>query len=199
MESTVPKAVAAKKPSASSTLSLKITLLRTKPPIWRRILVPASMTLAELHEAIQAVMGWYDSHLHAFDLGGTQYGDPDTMEDVENERRVTLVSIIKMGATKFRYTYDFGDDWEHEIVIEKPPPANPAQPLPVCIAGKRNAPPEDCGGPWGYEEMLAILADPAHPEHGDKQDWLGAPFDPEAFSVADADAELAEAFGRKPA
>jgi hypothetical protein len=191
------KTAAPKKPAATGALSLKVTLRNTKPPIWRRILMPTGMTLADLHLAIQATMGWRDSHLHAFDVGGEQYGDPSAMDDVANERRLTLNALVKAGVTRFAYTYDFGDDWEHDILIEKAPPASDAKVYPACVAGKRNGPPEDCGGPWGYANLLEMLANPAHPEHEEQLEWLGRAFDPEAFSVSEADAALAEAFGRK--
>ena len=182
---------------ARTVISLKITLHESKPPIWRRILVPGSMHLGELHNAIVAVMDWNGGHLHGFDVGGEQYGDADEMDDVKRESRLTLNAIVKSGATKFIYTYDFGDDWEHRIVIEKSLPAVPGQLYPACVAGKRNAPPDDVGGIWGYMELLAILADPNHPERDERLEWLGAEFDPEAFSVEDADTALAGCFERK--
>jgi hypothetical protein len=159
--------------------------------------MPGSMTLADLHLAIQITMGWGDCHLHDFDVGGEQYGDPNTTDDVASERRLTLNALVKSGVTRFAYTYDFGDDWEHAILIEKAPPANDAKAYPACVGGKRNGPPEDCGGVWGYAELLEILANPAHPQHEEQLEWVGGEFDPKAFSVAAADAALASAFGRK--
>ncbi|PPQ38171.1 hypothetical protein CCS01_02670 [Rhodopila globiformis] len=178
-------------------LSLKVTLRHIRPPIWRRIVVPRDMTLADLHRAIQVVMGWEDAHLHAFTVGGRQYSDPQMgLEDAANEARVTLDSLARSGMTRFTYTYDFGDDWEHDILIEKRPPATTANAYPICVAGKRNCPPEDCGGIWGYEELLAALADRDNPEHAERLEWLGEAFDPEDFSVASADVVLGAAFGR---
>jgi hypothetical protein len=190
------KTPAPKKPAETGVLSLKVTLRHTKPPIWRRILMPGRMTLADLHLAIQAVMGWEDAHLHAFDIGGERYSDPAMTDDVANETRLTLAGVAKTGLTRFTYTYDFGDDWDHDILIEKAPPATTAKAFPACVAGKRSGPPEDCGGVWGYEEMLAVLADPNHPEHEERREWVGEDFDPEAFSVADADAILGSIFRR---
>jgi len=155
------------KTADTNVLSLKVTLRHIRPPIWRRILVPRDMTLADLHRAIQAVMGWEDAHLHVFDVGGRRYSAPAMLPDAANEARVTLNSLAKSDMRRFTYTYDFGDDWEHDILIEKILPATTARAFPACVAGKRNCPPEDCGGPWGYEEMLAALADPNHPEHAD--------------------------------
>ena len=190
------KTPAPKKRAATGFLSLKVTLRDIRPPVWRRIAMQGTMTLEDLHLAIQAVMGWGNCHLHDFDAGGEQYGDPGTTDDVANERRMTLNRLVKSGINRFRYTYDFGDDWEHDVLIEKAPPANDAKAFPACLAGKRNCPPEDCGGAGGYAELLGILANPAHPNRAEQLDWLGGAFDPEAFSVADADAALAAVFER---
>ena len=160
---------APRKMPTAGALSLKVTLRDIKPPVWRRIWVPGSTTLAGLHVAIQAAMGWYNCHLHDFDVGGMRYGDPDGAndfdDDLEDENRLRLSALVKSGVNRFRYTYDYGDRWQHEILIEKAPPSGPAGALPACVAGQRNCPPEDSGGPWGYAELLEILADPAHPRH----------------------------------
>jgi hypothetical protein len=185
------------RPAGTSIVSLKVTLRGTKPPVWRRILVPGGMTLGDLHRVIQAAMGWEDCHLHAFDIGGEQYGDRSTVDDVADEKRLTLNHLLKSGSTRFGYTYDFGDDWEHTVVIEKPLPTSAAAAYPACIAGKRNCPPEDCGGPWGYQHLLEVLADPAHPDHAEQREWFGEEFDPEEFAVATADAALAARFNRR--
>jgi Plasmid pRiA4b ORF-3-like protein len=193
------KTAAPSKRSATGPISLKITLRNIKPPIWRRILVPRGMTLGDLHVAIQVAMGWQNCHLHAFDVGGQQYGERGSMEDIADEERLTLGGMVKSGVNRFRYTYDFGDNWEHDILIEKAPPATGATALPACVAGKRNCPPEDCGGPWGYADLLEILGNPEHPDHEEQREWIGADFDPEAFSVAAAEAGLDEMFRRKGA
>lgn len=177
-------------------LSLKVTLRGIKPPIWRRILMPASMTLDDLHVAIQRTMGWEDSHLHDFDVAGERYGDPTNTDDVADESRLPLSALVEAGVHHFAYTYDFGDNWEHTVLVEKShPPAN-AKPWPACTAGKRRCPPEDCGGTWGYADLLQILANPAHPQHEEQREWAGEEFDPDAFSVVEADAALAAAFRR---
>ncbi len=188
----------ARKTGASENIiSLKVTLRGVKPPIWRRLLAPGAMTLAGLHEAIQAAMGWRDCHLHAFDIGGEQFGDRRSVDDVADENRPTLNALLKSGVVRFVYTYDFGDDWQHTIAFEKSAPAVEGQSYPVCIAGKRNCPPEDCGGPWGYAELLAILADPAHPERAERIDWIGEEFDPDAFDLELANTMLAARFSKK--
>lgn len=183
--------------TAKSVVSLKVTLRGTKPPIWRRLLVPGAMTLGALHEAIQAAMGWQGGHLHVFDIDGRQYGDRRTVDDVADENRLTLSGVLKSGVTRFGYIYDFGDDWDHTIAIEKIQPAIDGQAYPACVAGKRNCPPEDCGGVWGYEELLQILADPAHPERAERLEWLGEDFDPEDFSIPIANAALTARFNQK--
>jgi hypothetical protein len=179
---------------SQKVVSLKVTLRDTKPPVWRRLLVPGETTLADLHRAIQAAMGWEDCHLHAFDIEGRQYGDPRAVDDVADEKRVTLNGLIRSGVARFAYTYDFGDNWEHALVIEKSLPAVEALSRPVCTAGKRRCPPEDCGGPWGYRGLLEVLADPAHPEHAERCEWLGGDFDPDDFNPKIADATLAARF-----
>ena len=187
----------AKRGAGDSVLSVKVTLRGPKPPIWRRLLMPANMTLADLHVAIQAAMGWDGGHLHAFDIGGEQYGDPQDVDDVANQERLTLISLLRSGINRFTYTYDFGDNWEHAVLIERIQPAIEGQHYPACVAGKRNCPPDDCGGHWGYEELLAVLADPTHPEHVDRLEWVGGAFDPEAFSVEAADAAVAGRLDRR--
>jgi hypothetical protein len=193
---TIKRATPAKQ-AARGPISLKITLRTIKPPIWRRILVPRGMTLGDLHMAIQVVMGWGNGHLHAFEVASEQYGERGSMEDISDEERLTVGGLVKSGISRFRYTYDFGDDWEHEILIEKAPPRSDATAFPACVAGKRNCPPEDCGGPFGYEDLLLVLKDPTHPDYEEQSEWVGEDFDPEAFSVAVADATLGEVFRRK--
>lgn len=191
------KTVAPKRSGGKRIVSLKVTLRGTRPPIWRRLLMLGEMTLADLHQAIQATMGWHDDHLHAFDIGGRQYGDRHTADDVADENRLTLNSLLKSGVARFVYTYDFGDNWEHIIVIEKRAPASEVTFYPACVGGKRNCPPEDCGGAWGYQHLLDILADPAHPERAEQIEWIGEQFDPDEFAVEIADAAIAVRFNRK--
>lgn len=122
---------------------------------------------------LQTVMGWYGGHLHEFDVFGDSYGDPEVMEgEVLDERSVTLGKLITAEKEKFHYLYDFGDSWDHEILVEKILPLEKGTHYPVCVTGKRACPPEDCGGAPGYEELLEILKDPSHPEHEDMFDWL---------------------------
>ncbi len=164
---------------------LKITLKHIKPPVWRRIEVPADIKLGKLHDVIQIAMGWTDSHLHAFIADKITYGtpDPDFGGGTKSERNVRLDSIVKEGG-RLLYEYDFGDGWEHGIKVEKVLDADAATHYPRCTDGKRACPPEDCGGPYGYEELLTAIGDPDHPEHNNMIEWIGGEFDPEAFELA---------------
>jgi hypothetical protein len=186
------------KPDTGKTvISLKVTLQGLKPPIWRRVLVPGSVTLGVLSNVILVAMGWQGGHLHEFNIAGRDYSEPGTLDGVANERRLTLNGIIKDGVKRFTYIYDMGDDWEHIIAIEKIQPADPGQGYPRCIDGKRNCPPEDCGGVWGYAELLEILADPAHPEYEERLEWIeDDDFDPEGFYI-DAINERLAAIGKR--
>ncbi len=180
-------------PSNVSIYQIKVTLRDSKPPIWRRILVRSDITLGELHHILQAVMGWWDYHLHQFIVGRTYYGVPhpdyaDFM-DMCDESDVRLNQIADAGA-KFVYEYDFGDSWEHILLVEKVLPLEPDQQYPVCIKGKRACPPEDVGGVWGYYGFLEAIQDPDHPEHEDYLEWIGEDFDPEAFDLDAVNAAL---------
>lgn len=164
---------------------IKVTLRHVAPPVWRRIEIPADTTLGKLHRMLQAAMGWTDAHLHAYRVGETRYGIPDPdfpADETVNERNVRLDRIAGEGG-RLIYEYDFGDGWDHEIKIEKAFPAEPAMRYPRCVAGARACPPEDCGGPPGYERLLAVLADPKHAEHEEMLEWAGGPFDPETFDL----------------
>ena len=190
----MPKAPSSKQKAAGTVISLKVTLRGSKPPIWRRILVSGTMTLGGLHRAIQLAMGWTDSHLHVFSVDGRQFTTSPLMEDAADGERMTLGRIVKSGVVSFSYTYDFGDDWEHLVVVEKAPPATDCLVLPACVAGRRGCPPEDCGGVWGYADLLDILADPTHPERAERIEWLGGELGPDAFDIAAANAALSAAF-----
>jgi hypothetical protein len=170
---------------ASPVYQLKITLEGSKPSIWRRIQVRAGTTLPQLHHTIQTAMGWTDSHLHQFIIGGVEYGlpDPDFEEDVRPEQRVKLEQVVTAEKDRFVYEYDFGDSWIHDIVLEKILPPERDVHYPRCLDGKRAGPPEDVGGIWGYAEFLEAIRDTNHPEHEEMLEWCGGEFDPEAFSL----------------
>ena len=169
---------------------LKITLRDVKPPVWRRIQVPASITLAKLHLVVQAAMGWENYHLYSFSAGGTKYGEPDPELQLRSARSARLNAVAPGPRAKLQYTYDFGDSWEHDIVVEKALASEPGVHYPMCVAAKRACPPEDCGGAWGYEELLDILGDPEHEEYEERLEWAGGTFDPEAFDLDAANAAL---------
>ncbi len=169
---------------ASVVYQLKVTLRDTKPPIWRRLQVRARTTLPRLHDTLQVTMGWTDSHLHQFIIGGVEYGlpDPDFTDAMRSEQRVTLARVVTAEKERFVYEYDFGDSWTHIILLEKVLPAEPGVHYLRCLAGKRACPPEDVGGVWGYAAFLEAIRTSDHPEHDDMLDWCGGAFDPDAFS-----------------
>jgi hypothetical protein len=173
---------------APEIYQLKVTLLDTSPPIWRRLLVPAELTLAQLHDVLQVAMGWQDGHLHEFSAGGRRFGPRDPgdqfmADDVEDERRVRVFGLFGRTGAKAVYTYDFGDTWEHSIVLEKRLPAAPNMIYPICTDGQLACPPEDCGGIPGFYDLLYALREPTHEQHQEARDWLGGDYDPEAFSI----------------
>ncbi len=172
-------------------LQLRIALEEIKPPIWRRIVVPSDATLYALHEIIQTVMGWGNGHLHQFSSGSGEYTvpDEDTERGVKDERRYTVARLIQDGPP-WVYEYDFGDGWRHRIEFEKALKAD--DPEPKCLDGARACPPEDVGGPFGYEEFLLAIKDPKHERHEELLEWIGGEFEPEAFSADEVNDELAE-------
>ncbi|MGD1103066.1 MAG: plasmid pRiA4b ORF-3 family protein [Terriglobia bacterium] len=183
---------------------IKVTLLGTRPPIWRRLLVPAGLTLEHLHDVLQVAMGWEDCHLHDFRVGQKRFGIPDPNDRLMglpatgNERTVRLFTVLRKVGAKAVYTYDFGDSWEHAIVVEKVLPPEPGLAYPVCVGGKLQGPPEDCGSIPGFYNLLEALRDPAHDEHEEMLEWVGGDFDSEAFSVDDVNQRLAPLQRRQP-
>ena len=171
---------------------LKITLKGSKPPIWRRIQVTSDTTLARLHRILQRVMGWEDYHLYQFVVGGMEYSDPRVLEEMEGEdaQRVALATLVWGEKCTFLYRYDFGDSWDHELLVEKILPWDEGKRYPRCLAGKRACPPEDCGGIWGYADFLATIRDPKHPEHEAMLEWVEGEFDPDIFDLDEVNREL---------
>ncbi len=166
---------------------IKLSLRGAKPPIWRRLEVPADVSLARLHTAVQVAFGWQDRHLHVFETPYGRFGTSSENLDQRSENPVSLEQVLPEIKSRIGYTYDFGDDWEHDIVLEKILDRDPATRYPRCTGGRRAAPPEDSGGIWGYAELVEILSEPDHPEHDDRMDWLGlqsvGEFDPATFDV----------------
>jgi hypothetical protein len=169
----------------------KVTLKGVKPAVWRRFQVPESYTFWDLHVAIQDVFGWDDYHLHEFELMNPESGEiatigiPEGMGLFEREILAGWKQRISAWFSKdYRsalYTYDFGDEWEHIVKLEKILPREAKKKYPVCVAGKRACPPEDCGGVWGYGDFLKVLKDPDNEEYEDMLNWVGGKFDPEHF------------------
>jgi hypothetical protein len=175
-----------KKVDKSALFQFKITLLGVKPPIWRRIQVQ-DCTLDRLHEHIQTAMSWTNSHLHQFEINGLRYGNPELFDDDYDcvDSTETLLSALLPEPFAFCYEYDFGDGWKHEILFEGRPPLEPGARYPTCLEGKRACPPEDCGGVWGYRDLLSAIADPKHVEHERMLEWCGG-FLPDVFDPAKA-------------
>ncbi len=172
--------------SPARIYELKVTLRDTRPPIWRRIRVRSDVALSKLHTILQFAMGWMDGHMHQFVAQAKVYGkvDPEFPE-CENERKVLLSQVLRKPKDGFVYEYDFGDGWEHTVVLEQVLDAELGAKYPYVVDGKRACPPEDCGGTGGYEHLLEVLDDPRHPEHADMAEWVGGSFDPEAFDVGE--------------
>jgi hypothetical protein len=167
---------------------LYIELNEVRPAIWRRFQVAGDITLFKLHEYIQVFMGWENCHMHEFRIKGKRYGMPDPEGEamfgtqVCDDKKYKLCDLAADG-DEFVYVYDFGDDWHHTVKVEKVLGPEEGVKYPMCMAGERACPPEDCSGPWGYEEMLEVLKNPKHREYKHYCEWLGGEFDPEWFDL----------------
>src|ERR1035438_2680121 len=177
------------KPDPAALMQLKVTLAGTRPAIWRRLLVPADITLAKLHAVLQTSMGWEECHLHCFRHEDATYepkahrklGGFFVPEENQDEAKVRLVDLLNAEGDWLAYEYDFGDGWEHEVRGEKIVPVRlGGARRGICVAGERACPPEDCGGLPGFDHLLKVMANRKHPEHREMLEWLGERFDPEA-------------------
>jgi hypothetical protein len=178
--------MAARKHAAPKLYELHVELEDIKPPIWRRILVPGSIKLPALHDLLQLVMGWSDSHLHSFEIGKKTFTVAhDDMEELNmvDEKKYTLGGVLGESVHEFVYEYDFGDGWRHLIKVKQVLQPNTDWFYPLCIAGERAAPPDDVGGVMGYLEFLSAIQDPKHDEHESMLTWIGGVFDPEGFDL----------------
>lgn len=183
--------VSAGPPKAQPCHTLLVCLNSVEPTVWRRIVVPSNYTLARLHEVIQGAMGWTDSHLYLFSDGQRRYGVPDRDFPelaLSSSARVRLQRVLAEVGSTLSYEYDFGDGWEHTVLVEH---LEPAEGAPVVLAGANACPPEDVGGPTGYADFVSAMADPADPEHRRMMFWAGGPFDPAAFDLGRANGEVA--------
>jgi hypothetical protein len=169
---------------------IKVTLQHIEPPIWRRIEVPRNVTLRDLHEILQIIMGWKDKHKHTFTIKDTAYGPAKSGSAIVNERQTTLNSVLRKGA-KFTYEYDPGASWQHMLVVEQVLDKELEVQYPRCIAGERAGPPEDVGGPIGYMRVVMALADPDDEANAELLGRLGEDYDPEEFDVDAANKALA--------
>ena len=171
-----------------SIYQLKIVLHEIEPPIWRILQIKGNASLGKLHDYLQAAMGWKDCHLHEFRIGDKRFRDKYQMyedkfeSDMYDERKYTLEKLLQEGDS-FEYEYDFGDGWDHGILVEKIIPAKEEVYYPICVYGERACPPEDCGGTSGYEELLEVLNDYTHEDHEHFTQWAGEDFDPENFDL----------------
>ena len=178
-------------PPGQPVFDCVVELNEVVPRVWRRLLVPGSVRLGKLHRILQAAMGWEDSHLHAFDIADRRYGllldeHPD---DELDEASVTVVTALG-DATTFTYTYDFGDGWKHHVAVGTAWRMPIGLKFAVCLDGANACPPEDCGGPAGYEDLLQVLADPSHEDHADLLEWAGGPIDLTHFDIGLVNARL---------
>lgn len=191
----------ASNPNEHLTYTLRIDLVGSKPPIWRRIRVDGQITLDRLHDAIQAAFGWTDSHLHAFQIGSERYRHPDSIfwgdSDFWDETKMQLADMVSQGQ-RFAYQYDFGNDWLHQIIVEKVTPRKTMHSsFASLITGKRACPPEDIGGIWAYENFLKTMANTHVTKDRDLLNWAENKFNPEAFDLAEAQ-KMVEAVSCRP-
>jgi hypothetical protein len=180
-------------PLPDDVFQLRVSLMGVKPPIWRRVLVAQDVTLPQLHVILQIVMGWTNSHLHQFKVGDLVFAEPHQEYEPGpiDYRRITLNQIAPRRGSTCVYEYDFGDGWDHHIAVEDELPIETVRgAVPRCLEGERACPPEDCGGAYGYADLLKALRSPRHPEHDSSIDWVGPDFDPERFDAERVNASL---------
>jgi len=174
---------------------IKISLKNSEPKIWRRIIVNSDILLIDLHYIIQTTMGWDNYHGFQYKKNKEIYGIPsrDDWYTVHDIRKTKLGSLLQKEKQKLEYEYDFGDSWKHEIILEKILEYDQNEQIPRCIAGKMNCPPEDCGGIWGYDDLVRIMEGPQNKAYREMIDWIGE-FDPEHFNMEEINIKLKNKF-----
>jgi len=190
-KNTTPAGATPATDAARTIYQLKICLDNVRPSVWRRVAVRGDASLDVLSDVMQCVMGWEGWHAHAFTINKTTYGDRGFGGDDCVETDYTVADVVSAAGTQFRYEYDFGDSWIHTITVEKISTlSTPRKELARCTGGKNACPPDDCGGPYGYYELLKACRNPRHPQHEEMLEWLGDGFDPAEFSQEAADIKL---------
>ncbi|MDQ4104833.1 MAG: plasmid pRiA4b ORF-3 family protein [Actinomycetota bacterium] len=178
----------------SSIHTIKVSLRYMQPPVWRRLQIPSGTNLAELHHIIQAAMGWDDCHLHQFEVNGRYYADPEHMLEVTGDEARGTLAGMNVG-DRFAYWYDFGDEWWHDIEVESVDQTQPGLMYPRCVTGSRACPPEDSGGPWGFDELMRALGDEKHRQHELHTEWMRrighSRYDPAHFDLDEINEALA--------
>jgi Plasmid pRiA4b ORF-3-like protein len=179
---------------ARTVHTIKVTLAGSRPPIWRRLQVSSAITLRALHDVLQAAFGWEDYHMWVFENPLGRWGVADRELEINSAAAERLDQVAPHEADRLGYTYDFGDVWEHTILVEAVTAPEPGVAYPRCLTGRRACPPEDCGGIGGYDDLVEILTDPEHEEHQERLEWLGLEsagrFDPTAFDLSHANDAL---------
>jgi hypothetical protein len=184
-----------------NAVQLRVSIDRIEPQIWRRLIVPTSFNLRDLHLVLQAAFGWTNAHLHEFEIGGLRFADVDVAnaeigrDDSRafEEMGVRLRDFTREPGSTFSYVYDMGDNWVHTVVLEKHLELEPAPKVAQCVEGERARPPEDVGGVSGYQEFLEAVLDPTHEEHRSMLRWAGGHFDPEWFDLELINGDLSRA------
>lgn len=171
---------------------LRVSLEDVEPTVWRTLAVRSDTKLPKFNRMLEAVMGWQGHHLHMFEVGELRFGTSDLDDPgLIDERRITVRQVLPRLGSELVWLYDFGDGWSHTVVVEDGDEhPDPGVRFPACIGGERACPPEDCGGPRGYQELMAVLADPAHEEYEELKQWAPADFDPAEFDEAAANQRL---------
>lgn len=177
----------------SQIVRMEIALLQVEPRIWRKLEVRCQVTFEDLCHVFNVAMGWHGEHMHELEIDGVRYGDPEVDPELVPERVPRLCEVAKRGK-RFTYRYDFGDGWQHEVRVISIVSAEPGSFYPRVTSGARACPPEDCGGPAGYEALLAVLSDPAHPDYQDAAGWLGFDLEPDTFDLEETNEALRLSF-----